>query len=69
MTTTQDWERRRKRWAEWKAQQKDNAMTHDDTRDNITAIEDTIVEADEREGWFRNQTAEYYEHHTDYDCP
>jgi len=44
-------------------------MTHEETRDNTTNIEATIIEADEREGWFRNQTAEYYEHHTDYDCP
>ena len=44
-------------------------MTHDETRDNTTDIEATIIEADEREGWFRNQTTEYYEHPTDYDCP
>ena len=44
-------------------------MTHDETRDNTTDIEATIIEADEREGWFRNQTTEYSEHHTDYDCP
>ena len=48
---------------------KGSTMTFDDTRDNTTIIEDTIIEADEREGWFKNQTAEYYEHHTDYDCP
>ena len=46
MTTSQDWERRRNRWAEYKAQQEGNAMTHDETRDNTTAIEATIIEAD-----------------------
>ena len=29
MTTSQDWERRRNRWAEYKAQQEGNAMTID----------------------------------------
>jgi hypothetical protein len=49
MTTSQDWERRRNRWAEYKAQQEGNAMTHDETRDNTTAIEATIIAADVRE--------------------
>ena len=49
-------------------------MTHDDTRDNTTIIEDTIIEADVREDWERRralwtQPREHYEHHTDYDCP
>ena len=53
-------------------------MRHDETRDNTTTIEATIIEADNRE---ELQTAAtwsecgcedcrpYYEHHTDYDCP
>ena len=49
MTTSQDWERRRNRWAEYKAQQEGNAMTHDETRDNTTAIETVAIEADARE--------------------
>ena len=53
-------------------------MRHDETRDNTTAIEATIIEADERdmtpvdmdnptEGWFG--AVIHYEHHTDYFCP
>jgi hypothetical protein len=49
MTTSQDWERRRNRWAEYKAQQEGNAMTHDETRDNTTAIETQSIEADAHE--------------------
>ena len=49
MTTSQDWERRRNRWAEYKAQQEGNAITHDETRDNTTAIETQSIEADAHE--------------------
>jgi hypothetical protein len=51
MTTSQDWERRRNRWAEYKAQQEGNAMTHDETRDNTTAIETVAIEADASASW------------------
>ena len=53
-------------------------MRHDEPRDNTTAIEATIIEADEREmtpvdmdnpreGVF--PAVVHYEHHTDYFCP
>ena len=46
MTTSQDWERRRNRWAEYKAQQEGNTMRHDETRDNCTNLEATLIAAD-----------------------
>jgi hypothetical protein len=59
MTTSQDWERRRNRWAEYKAQQEGNAMTHDETRDNTTAIETVAIEADAPAFWSMCECDDY----------
>jgi len=48
MTNSQDWERRRNRWADYKAQQENKTMIFDETRENTVAKETQQREADDR---------------------
>ena len=48
MTNSQDWERRRNRWADHKAQQENKTMIFDETRENTVAKEAQQREADDR---------------------